>query len=82
MAVAYRGARIDAAALLDYLVAYRGHPGFHEHCVERIYADIRAACAPDALGVAARFTRRGGIDINPWRSDGRVALRARPSFVQ
>ena len=64
----YRGPRIDAAGLLAYLVSFRRHPGFHEHCVERIYTAVRQRCAPDALCVYARFTRRGGLDINPWRA--------------
>ena len=66
--VSYRGAPIDRVGLLRYLVSFRRHPGFHEHCVERIFADVWRRCAPTALSVYARFTRRGGIDINPWRS--------------
>jgi len=66
--LAYRGARIDRAGLLRYLVSFRRHPGFHEHCVERIFADVWRRCGPEALSVYARFTRRGGIDINPWRA--------------
>jgi 7-cyano-7-deazaguanine reductase len=66
--VDYRGARIDRAGLLRYLVSFRRHPGFHEHCVERIFADVWRRCRPEALSVYARFTRRGGIDINPYRS--------------
>ncbi len=80
--IVYRGARIDREALLAYLVAYRRQPGFHEHCVERIFVDIQAACAPDALGVVARFTRRGGIDINPWRHFGDVEAATRATMVQ
>ena len=68
MQVAYRGAAIDHAGLLRYLVSFRRHPGFHEHCVEQIFADIWRRCHPERLSVYARFTRRGGIDINPWRS--------------
>jgi 7-cyano-7-deazaguanine reductase len=64
----YRGAGIDHAGLLRYLVSFRRHPGFHEHCVERIFADVWRRCQPEALSVYARFTRRGGIDINPYRS--------------
>jgi 7-cyano-7-deazaguanine reductase len=67
--VRYRGPRIDRAGLLGYLVSYRQHAGFHEHCVERIFVDIRARCRPERLTVYARFTRRGGVDINPFRSD-------------
>ena len=66
----YRGPRIDHAGLLAYLVSFRRHPGFHEHCVERIFADVWQRCAPQALAVYARFTRRGGIDINPFRGHG------------
>ncbi len=66
--VAYRGAAIDPAGLLRYLVSFRRHPGFHEHCVERIFADVWRRCRPATLSVYARFTRRGGIDINPYRS--------------
>ena len=68
--IGYRGARIDHAGLLRYLVSFRRHAGFHEHCVERIFADVWRRCAPQALTVYARFTRRGGIDINPWRTSG------------
>jgi len=68
--LAYRGARIRRAELLRYLVSFRRHPGFHEHCVERIFADVWRRCAPQALSVYARFTRRGGIDINPFRTSG------------
>jgi 7-cyano-7-deazaguanine reductase len=77
--VSYRGARIDPAGLLRYLVSFRRHPGFHEHCVERIFADVWRRCRPEALSVYARFTRRGGIDINPWRSSegGRPPLHVR-----
>ncbi len=81
--VAYRGTTIDRAALLAYLVAYRRHPGFHEHCVERIFVDIERACAPSALSVAARFSRRGGVDINPWRRRGDTGTAlAGPTCVQ
>ncbi|MBS0321314.1 MAG: NADPH-dependent 7-cyano-7-deazaguanine reductase QueF [Proteobacteria bacterium] len=68
--VAYRGPRLDRGALLAYLLAYRHHPGFHEHCVERIALDVWRQCRPARLAVSARFTRRGGIDINPWRHAG------------
>jgi 7-cyano-7-deazaguanine reductase len=68
--LAYRGARIAHAGLLRYLVSFRRHPGFHEHCVERIFADVWRRCRPETLAVHARFTRRGGIDINPYRTSG------------
>ena len=64
----YAGPRIDPAGLLRYLVSFRNHAGFHEQCVERIFVDLRARCAPRALSVQARYTRRGGLDINPWRA--------------
>lgn len=67
--IRYRGPGIDRGALLRYLVSYRAHAGFHEHCVERIFLDIRERCATEALSVYARYNRRGGIDINPFRSD-------------
>ena len=68
--LAYRGARIRHDGLLRYLVSFRRHPGFHEHCVERIFADVWRRCAPESLSVYARFMRRGGIDINPYRTSG------------
>lgn len=66
--IAYRGARLDHEALLRYLVSFRREPGFHEQCVERIFMDVWQRCAPRELSVYARFTRRGGIDINPVRA--------------
>lgn len=66
--VRYRGRPIDRAGLLRYLVSYREHPDFHEACVERIFIDVQARCRPLELMVYARFLRRGGIDINPWRA--------------
>jgi 7-cyano-7-deazaguanine reductase len=68
LAVSYRGPRIDPAGLLRYVVSFRRHSGFHEACVERIFVDLMRRCAPTELTVSARYTRRGGIDINPWRS--------------
>jgi len=65
--IAYRGPRIDRAGLLRYLVSFREHAEFHEQCVERIFVDLLARCRPEALAVEARYTRRGGLDINPWR---------------
>jgi 7-cyano-7-deazaguanine reductase len=66
--IAYRGPRIDRAALLRYLVSFREHAGFHEQCVEQVFVDVLARCRPVALSVEARYTRRGGLDINPWRA--------------
>ncbi len=68
--IAYRGPRIDRTGLLRYLVSFRRHPGFHEHCAERIFVDVWRRCAPQQLTVHARFTRRGGVDINPYRTSG------------
>lgn len=67
--ITYTGRRIDPAGLLRYIVSYREHTGFHENCVERMFMDIATRCAPDRLLVEARFTRRGGLDINPWRAN-------------
>ena len=64
----YRGPRIDHAGLLRYLVSFRDHAEFHEQCVERIFVDVLARCRPQTLSVEARYTRRGGLDINPWRA--------------
>ncbi|HEY4529063.1 MAG TPA: NADPH-dependent 7-cyano-7-deazaguanine reductase QueF [Luteimonas sp.] len=66
--IAYSGPRIDHEGLLRYLVSFREHAGFHEQCVEQVFTDILARCRPDALSVEARYTRRGGLDINPWRA--------------
>ena len=66
--LAYRGPRMERAGLLRYLVSFRDHAGFHEQCVERIFQDLGARCAPQSLSVEARYTRRGGLDINPWRA--------------
>ena len=66
--IAYKGKTIDPAAFLKYIVSYRLHNGFHELCVEEIYCDLLTQCAPDKLFVMARYTRRGGLDINPWRA--------------
>lgn len=72
--IAYRGPRIDREGLLRYLVSYRCHPGFHEHCVERIFVDVAKHCRTKRLTVLARFTRRGGLDINPFRTNAGAAI--------
>ena len=66
--IAYSGAQIDQAGLLQYLVSFRNHNEFHEQCVERIFMDVWTRCRPIKLAVYARYTRRGGLDINPWRT--------------
>lgn len=65
----YVGAPIEQAGLLRYLIGFRNHNEFHEQCVERIFMDIQRHCKPLKLAVYARYTRRGGLDINPWRSN-------------
>ena len=67
--IQYRGGKIDREKLLRYLVSFRHHNEFHEQCVERIFNDILHFCQPESLSVYARYTRRGGLDINPWRSN-------------
>ncbi|GAB3387822.1 NADPH-dependent 7-cyano-7-deazaguanine reductase QueF [Lysobacter fragariae] len=68
VSIAYLGPRLDREALLRYLVSFRDHAEFHEQCVERIFSDLLAVARPTALSVEARYTRRGGLDINPWRA--------------
>jgi 7-cyano-7-deazaguanine reductase len=70
----YSGPQIDQAGLLRYIVSFRNHNEFHEQCVERIYTDIMARCKPTKLSVYARYTRRGGLDINPWRTSHPQAM--------
>ncbi|WP_431225238.1 NADPH-dependent 7-cyano-7-deazaguanine reductase QueF [Serratia sp. L9] len=67
--IRYRGPQIDREALLRYLISFRHHNEFHEQCVERIFNDLLRFCQPEQLSVYARYTRRGGLDINPWRSN-------------
>lgn len=67
--IRYKGPRIHREALLRYLVSFRQHNEFHEQCVERIFNDVMRFCHPEALTVYARYTRRGGLDINPWRTN-------------
>ena len=67
--VSYSGPRIDPAGLLRYIVSYRQHQDFHETCVERIFLDVMERCKAEKLTVYARYQRRGGIDINPFRSN-------------
>ena len=69
----YRGPRIEPAGLLRYLASFRDHCEFHEQCVERIFVDLQARCRPARLSVEARYTRRGGLDINPWRASPGIA---------
>ena len=68
LAISYAGPRIDVASLAAYLYGFRSHPGFHEDCAERIFVDVSRACGAHQLAVDASFTRRGGIDIRPFRT--------------
>jgi 7-cyano-7-deazaguanine reductase len=70
----WSGAQIDQEGLLQYLVSFRNHNEFHEQCVERIFMDIWTRCRPIKLSVYARYTRRGGLDINPFRTSHPGAL--------
>jgi len=67
--VEYSGNEIDAASLLAYVISFREHQDFHENCVERLFCDIQQYCQPTELSVCARYTRRGGLDINPLRTN-------------
>jgi len=81
--IGYKGNKISHKNLLRYLVSYRNHQEYHECCVERIFIDLQKYCKPDTLSVAARFSRRGGIDINPYRySIGSTAIQSGRSVFQ
>ena len=67
--IEYAGPQIDQESLLRYLIGFREHNEFHEQCVERVFMDIWQRCKPIKLVVYARYTRRGGLDINPWRTN-------------
>ncbi len=68
VSIEYTGKAICHQSLLQYIVSFRQHNEFHEHCVERMFVDIWQRCQPESLTVYARYTRRGGLDINPYRS--------------
>lgn len=74
--ISYTGPQIDQEGLLQYLVSFRNHNEFHEQCVERIFMDVWTRCKPVKLAVYARYTRRGGLDINPFRTSHPQALPA------
>ena len=76
--VRYAGPRIARDGLLRYLVSFRSHCDFHEHCIERIFVDLQQRCAPTRLAVFGRFTRRGGIDINPFRATPGLPMPGNP----
>jgi len=66
--IEYKGPKIDKESLLKYIVSFRNHNEFHEQCIERIFIDIKNKCNPEKLTVYGRYTRRGGLDINPYRA--------------
>ncbi|MEM7503255.1 MAG: NADPH-dependent 7-cyano-7-deazaguanine reductase QueF [Pseudomonadota bacterium] len=72
--IRYRGRRIDRASLLRYIVAYRTHTDFHEACVEKVFVDLKDRCRCERLTVYARYNRRGGLDINPIRTDHETTI--------
>ena len=74
--ISYSGPQINQEGLLQYIVSFRNHNEFHEQCVERIFMDIWTRCKPHRLSVYARYTRRGGLDINPFRTSHPQALPA------
>lgn len=78
----YTGKAIDREGLLRYIVSFRQHTGFHENCIERIYMDIWQRCRPKLLTVRAQFTRRGGIDINPIRTNTALRFKQMRLFRQ
>lgn len=77
VAVEYRGSALDHASLLAYIVSFRQHSDFHEQCVERIFLDLQRLLKPEKLTVYARYVRRGGLDINPYRSTEAINLENR-----
>jgi 7-cyano-7-deazaguanine reductase len=72
--IEYRGKKINHENLLKYIISYRNHNEFHEQCIERIFMDIMLRCQPTSLTVYGRFTRRGGLDINPLRSTEAIQI--------
>ena len=83
ISISYRGAAISHTSLLSYIISFRQHEGFHEHCVEKIYCDIQRMCAPQSLTVSINFLRRGGLEINPLRSsDADTQSKALPRLLR
>lgn len=80
--ITYSGAEIDEASLLSYLISFRQHNEFHEQCVERIFTDIMKVCSPSKLTIFARYTRRGGLDINPYRTTEKNGAPAQRTLRQ
>ena len=67
--IEYQGPKINRESLLKYILSFRNHNEFHEQCIERIFIDILRYCQPKQLSVMGRYTRRGGLDINPFRTN-------------
>jgi 7-cyano-7-deazaguanine reductase len=67
--IQYSGKAIDRESLLRYIISFRQHNEFHEHCVEQMFVDILKQCEPEKLTIYARYLRRGGLDINPFRTN-------------
>src|SRR5690554_865090 len=80
--IRYKGRQIDRSSLLRYVVSFRSHNEFHEQCVERIFTDIQRLLKPLELSVEARYTRRGGLDINPIRSTNEDSARMQRTVRQ
>lgn len=80
--IRYCGQKIDPEGLLKYFISFRRHSGFAEHCVEQIFYDLMTLCHPKKLTVYARYTRRGGLDINPFRSNFEQAPKNLRQFRQ
>lgn len=76
--ISYTGNKMDREGLLKYLVSFRNHNEFHEQCIERIFIDIMNRCKPDSLTVYGRYTRRGGLDINPFRTSHKIPIKQAP----
>ena len=74
ISIVYTGNKIDREGLLKYIVSFRNHNEFHEQCIERIFNDIMQYCKPSKLTIYGRYTRRGGLDINPYRSTEQVDI--------
>lgn len=75
--IVYKGKKINREGLLKYIVSFRNHNEFHEQCIERIFVDIMRQCQPETLTVYGRYTRRGGLDINPFRSTEPVTFQGK-----
>ncbi|MCC5811471.1 MAG: NADPH-dependent 7-cyano-7-deazaguanine reductase QueF [Ectothiorhodospiraceae bacterium] len=80
--IRYRGPEIDPAGLLAYIVSFRQHQDFHEQCVERMFLDIQQRCHPERLTIHARYLRRGGLDINPFRTSTSMEVDNQRWFLQ